>query len=188
MSLPLVVGISGASGAVFGIRLLQILRDLKIGTHLVLSRSALQTINEELDLQSAEIRDLADNVHSNQDIGAPIASGSYRTLGMIVAPCSIRTLSNIAYGATDTLMSRAADVVLKERRRLVLMVRETPLHAGHLRAMLAATESGAVIMPPVPTFYNRPTCIDDMVVHTIGRALDLFDIDAGVLRRWRGKT
>jgi 4-hydroxy-3-polyprenylbenzoate decarboxylase len=182
---PLIVGISGASGAVYGVRLLQMLRRNAIPTHLVVSKSALLTLTEELDMSMDDARALADVSYSNSDIGAAISSGSFKTRGMVIAPCSIRTLSDIARGTTDTLLSRAADVILKERRRLVLVVRETPLHAGHLRSMLAATENGAVILPPVPAFYHRPKTIDDIVNQTVGRCLDLFDIDIGLVKRWR---
>jgi 4-hydroxy-3-polyprenylbenzoate decarboxylase len=185
MALPLIVGISGASGAIYGVRLLEALRQAKVPSHLVVSKSAALTLKEECDLTVNQVRDLADVNYSNGDIGAAVSSGSFRTRGMIVIPCSIRTLSDIAYGDTDTLVSRAADVTLKERRRLVLVVRETPLHAGHLRSMMAATENGAIIMPPVPAFYHRPRTIDDIVNQTVGRALDLFEIDTGIVKRWR---
>jgi 4-hydroxy-3-polyprenylbenzoate decarboxylase len=185
MKPPLVVGISGASGAILGVRLLEILTQADVPAHLVVSRSAAQTLKEETDLSLESVRGLAEVIYSNSDIGAAISSGSFKTRGMIIIPCSIRTLSDIAYGRTDTLLSRAGDVTLKERRRLVLVVRETPLHTGHLRSMIAASESGAVIMPPVPGYYHRPKTIDDIVNQTVGRALDLFDIDAGVVKRWR---
>jgi 4-hydroxy-3-polyprenylbenzoate decarboxylase len=180
----LIIGISGASGVIYGVRLLDRLRGSGIETHLVMTRSAERTLTYETAFKVADIHALADVVHPVADIGAPISSGSFKTLGMIVAPCSIRSLGEIASGATSTLLTRAADVVLKERRRLVLMVRETPLHLGHLRSMVAATEAGAIIMPPVPSFYGMPASIDDLVDHTIGRALDLFDIDLGLVRRW----
>jgi flavin prenyltransferase len=182
----LVVGISGASGAVYGVRLLQVLRGSGVETHLVMSDSAKLTVAAETDLSVKEVEALADAVHNPKNIGASISSGSFKTLGMVVAPCSIRSLSEIAYGNTTSLLTRAADVVLKERRRLVLMVRETPLHHGHLKAMLQATENGAVVMPPVPAFYARPASMDDMVNHTVGRCLDLFDIDTDLVRRWHG--
>jgi 4-hydroxy-3-polyprenylbenzoate decarboxylase len=185
MALPLIVGISGASGAIYGVRLLEVLRRCGVPAHLIISRSALQTLSEETDVPVEKVRALADVVYPNSDLGAAVSSGSFKTRGMIVIPCSIRTLSDIAYGDTDSLVSRAADVTLKERRRLVLVVRETPLHAGHLRSMLAATENGAIIMPPVPAFYHRPRTIDDIVNQTVGRALDLFEIDAGLVKRWR---
>lgn len=180
----IIVGISGASGVLYGIRLLKHLRDLSFETHLVMSRSAQVTLAHESSLKVSEVAALASVVHRNHDVGASIASGSFRTLGMIIAPCSIRTLSQVATGTTDNLLSRAADVVLKERRRLVLLVRETPLHLGHLRSMLAATEMGAVIFPPVPAFYSLPKSIDEMVDQTLGRVLDLFDIDTGSVSRW----
>ncbi len=184
MSLPLIVGISGASGAIYGVRLLQTLRKHNVSTHLVISKSAAITLKEEMDLSVDDVRALADTTYSNSDIGAAISSGSFKTRGMVIAPCSIRTVSDIAYGTTDNLISRAADVILKERRRLVLIARETPLHAGHLRSMLAATENGAIIMPPMPAFYHRPKTIDDVVNQTVGRCLDLFDIDVGLVKRW----
>jgi 4-hydroxy-3-polyprenylbenzoate decarboxylase len=189
MPLPLIVGITGASGAIYGVRMLEVLRRSGVPAHLIISRSAGQTLSEEMDMPVEKVRTLADVVYANSDLGAAVSSGSFKTRGMIVIPCSIRTLSDIAYGDTDSLVSRAADVILKERRRLVLVVRETPLHAGHLRSMLAATENGAIIMPPVPAFYHRPRTIDDIVNQTVGRALDLFDVDAGIVKRWRaGET
>lgn len=180
----MIIGISGASGIVFGMAALRILGERGYETHLVMSKSARQALVHEGPYTAAEIEALASVVHGFGDIGAPISSGSFRTLGMLVAPCSIRSLSEIAYGTTSSLLTRAADVVLKERRRLVLMVRETPLHLGHLRAMTALTEAGGIIMPPVPAFYPRPRNLDDLVDHTVGRALDLFDIDAANFPRW----
>jgi 4-hydroxy-3-polyprenylbenzoate decarboxylase len=180
----LIVGISGASGIVYGITALQLLRRLGIESHLVASKSAIVTLGHETDLKYAELCALADRHYQNSDIGAALASGSFRSLGMLVAPCSIRTLSEIAYGQTTSLLTRAADVVLKERRRLVLMVRESPLHLGHIRAMAAATEAGAIVAPPVPAFYASPRSIEDLVDHSVGRCLDLFDLDAGLVRRW----
>lgn len=180
----IVIGISGASGVIYGVRTLEVLAGLKIETHLVMTRSAELTLTYETDLKVKDVHALATVVHPVQDIGAAIASGSFRTMGMLVAPCSIRTLSEIAYGQTTSLLSRAADVVLKERRRLVLMVRESPLHLGHIRAMAAATEAGAVVAPPVPAFYSNPKSIENLVDHTIGRCLDLFDIEAGLFERW----
>jgi flavin prenyltransferase len=182
----LIVGISGASGVVYGARLLELLRDTPVETHLVLSKAAQVTLASETDLRPAELAALADAVHGANDIAAPISSGSFKTLGMIVAPCSIRSLAEITTGATTTLLTRAADVVLKERRRLVLLVRETPLHLGHLRAMAQATEMGAIVYPPVPAFYARPASIAEMVDHTLGRVLDLFEIETGTVRRWAG--
>lgn len=179
-----IVGISGASGAIYGIRLLQLLRQLDVESHLVMSKSAQVTLAYESDLSVADVRALADVVHSNSDIGAAIASGSFHVSGMIVAPCSIKTMSEIATGVTGTLLARAADVMLKERKRLVLMLRETPLHLGHLRSMTAVTEMGAIVYPPVPAFYARPQSIDEMVDHTLGRVLDLFGLDARTVRRW----
>lgn len=182
----MIVGISGASGAAYGVAALRMLRAIGIETHLVMTRSAMVTLAHELPLKVREVQDLASVVHKIDDIGAPIASGSFRTLGMLVAPCSIRSLSEIAYGITSNLLTRAADVVLKERRRLVLMVRETPLHLGHIRAMAQATESGAVIMPPVPALYAKPASVEDIVAHSVGRALDLFGLDSGATPRWGG--
>jgi 4-hydroxy-3-polyprenylbenzoate decarboxylase len=180
----LVVGISGASGVIYGVRLLELLKPLPIETHLVMSKAAEMTLAYETDRKLAEIRSLADVCYPPADVGAAIASGSFRTLGMVVAPCSVRSLAEIATGVTSSLLTRAADVTLKERRRLVLMVRETPLHAGHLRNMLALSEMGAIVAPPVPAFYARPDSIADMVDHSLGRVLDLFGIEAGTVRRW----
>jgi 4-hydroxy-3-polyprenylbenzoate decarboxylase len=183
----LVVGISGASGVIYGIRMLEALRELGIETHLILSKAAEITLAHETSRKLADVKALADHCHRPEDIGAAPASGSFRTMGMVVAPCSIRTMGEIATGVTTTLLSRAADVVLKERRRLVLMVRETPLHTGHLRTMLSLSEMGAVIAPPVPAFYVRPQSLDDMINHTVGRVLDQFGLDLPSLRRW-GET
>ena len=180
----MVVAITGASGVVYGVRVLAALRDQPVETHLVLSRNGALTLAYEMGIKVAEVEALADVVHRADDLGAPISSGSFRTLGMVVAPCSIRTMSEIASGVTTSLVSRAADVTLKERRRLVLMVRETPLHVGHLRTMTALAEMGAVIAPPVPAFYTGPQTIDDLIDHSVGRVLDLFDIDTKGLRRW----
>ena len=181
----MIVGISGASGVIHGIRLLEILRGLGIETHLVMSPAAEITLAHETDLKVAQVRAMADHCHAQGNIAAAISSGSFRTMGMIVAPCSIRSMSEIATGVTSGLISRAADVVLKERRRLVLMVRETPLHLGHLQTMTRLAEMGAIIAPPVPAFYGRPETIADLVDHSLGRVLDLFDLDAGILRRWK---
>ena len=181
----LIVGISGASGVIYGVRLLQTLRALPVESHLVMSKSAEMTLAYESDLKAAQVQALADVCHPIGDVGASIASGSFHAMGMVVAPCSIRSMSEIATGVTSTLLTRAADVVLKERRRLVLMVRETPLHTGHLRNLLALSEMGAIIAPPVPGFYAEPQDIDDMVDHTVGRVLDLFGLDSGKVRRWR---
>lgn len=181
----LIIGISGASGAVYGVRLLELLRDSPIETHLVVSKSALITVSHETGLSWSDLKPMASVCYSNQDIGAAIASGSYKTLGMIVAPCSMRSMSEIASGVTSTLLTRAADVVLKERRRLALMVRETPLHRNHLRTMTELAELGAIVAPPVPAFYALPKTLDEMVDHSLGRVLDLFDIELGIVRRWR---
>jgi 4-hydroxy-3-polyprenylbenzoate decarboxylase len=178
----LIVGISGASGIVYGITALRLLREAGVESHLVMSKSAILTLSHESELKYAELCALADVHYQNSDVGAAIASGSFRTMGMLVAPCSIRSLSEIASGVTASLLSRAADVVLKERRRLVLMVRESPLHAGHLQSMLNVTNMGAIVMPPVPAFYTKPQSLDDMVRQTVGRALDLFGIDTGISR------
>ena len=180
----LVVGISGASGAIYGARLLDLLRTLPVETHLVMSRSAEVTLALETGLKPADLRARADVVHGAGDLAAPISSGSFPTLGMIVAPCSIRSMAEIATGATTTLLTRAADVTLKERRRLVLLVRETPLHTGHLRTMTALSEIGAIIAPPVPAFYAKPQSLDEMIDQTLGRILDLFALDAGTVKRW----
>ncbi len=182
----MIVGISGASGVVYGKRILELLRDLEIETHLIMSRAACITLAAEATFSRQNLEALATTTHSNKDIGAVCSSGSYKTLGMIVAPCSVKTLAEIATGTTDNLISRAADVVLKERRRLVLMLRETPLHLGHIRNMAHVTEMGGIIYPPVPAFYAKPQSIEDMVDHTVGRVLDLFDLDPGIVRRWRG--
>ncbi|HUZ67224.1 MAG TPA: UbiX family flavin prenyltransferase [Beijerinckiaceae bacterium] len=181
----IIVGVSGASGAIYGLRMLQALRNANVETHLIVSKAAEMTLGYETDLKLKDLREMADHFHPAGDIGASISSGSFKTLGMAIVPCSIRTMSEIASGVTTSLMSRAADVVLKERRRLVLALRETPLHSGHLRTMLHLSEMGAVIAPVVPAFYNRPQTIDDIVNHTVGRLLDLFGIDAGLVKRWR---
>jgi flavin prenyltransferase len=180
----LVIGISGASGAIYGIRLLEALRETAIETHLVVTRTAEMTLAYETDRKLADLEKLAYRAYAVQDLGAAIASGSFLTMGMIVAPCSIRSLSEIAWGTTSNLLTRAADVALKDRRRLVLMVREAPLHLGHLRAMAAATEAGAIILPPVPAFYAMPQTVLDIVDHSVGRALDLFGIATRLVHRW----
>jgi len=182
----LIVGISGASGIVYGIEALKALGCLGIETHLVVTQSAKVTLSQETAMKYTELRQLADYHYPNGDIGAAIASGSFQTLGMLIAPCSIRTLSEIATGVTSSLLSRAADVVLKERRRLVLMVRETPLHAGHLESMLKVTNMGAIVNPPVPAFYTAPQSLDDMVRQSVGRVLDLFGLESGMVSRWEG--
>lgn len=184
----LIIGISGASGVIYGIRLLECLRTLPVETHLVMSKSAEITLAYETDLKVAQVQALADVYHPVADIGASISSGSFRTLGMVIAPCSIRSMSEIASGVTSTLLTRAADVALKERRRLVLMLRETPLHTGHLRNLVALSEMGAVVAPPVPAFYTNPQSVDDIVDHSVGRVLDLFNIDSGKIRRWGEET
>ncbi len=184
--LPILVGITGASGVIYGIRLLEALRRLGVESHAMISRSAEITLASETHLKLADLHKLADNVHPVADISARPASGSFRTRGMVIAPCSVRTMSEIATGVTSSLLTRAADVTLKERRRLVLMVRETPLHTGHLRTMTALSEMGAVIAPPVPAFYTNPTSLDEMVDQTIGRVLDLFDLDHDGVKRWSG--
>ncbi len=180
----LVIGMSGASGVIYGIRLLEALRPLPVETHLVMSKSAELTLAYETERKVAEVQALADVCHPVADVGASIASGSYRTLGMVIAPCSIRSMAEIATGVTSSLLTRAADVALKERRRLVLMVRETPLHSGHLRNLLALSEMGAVIAPPVPAFYAMPQSVDDLVDQSVGRVLDLFELDSPLVKRW----
>ncbi|MCA0202491.1 MAG: UbiX family flavin prenyltransferase [Proteobacteria bacterium] len=181
----LIVGLSGASGIVYGVRMLEVLRGTGLEIHLVMSKSAEVTLAHETDYKVAQVKALAHVVHQNTDLGAAISSGSFKTMGMVVAPCSIRTASEVAYGVTSTLMARAADVVLKERRRLVLMVRESPLHTGHLRTLTQLSEIGAIVAPPLPGFYARPETIEEMIDHTIGRTLDLLNIETGLVRRWR---
>jgi len=184
---PLLVGITGASGAIYGARLLELLRSCNVETHLIVSRAAQMTLAYETSLKLADVERMATVVYSNSDVGAACSSGSFPTRGMVIAPCSIKTMSEIATGVTSNLISRAADVVLKERRRLVLMLREAPLHIGHIRSMAAVTEAGGIIYPPVPAFYAQPKSIEDMVDHTLARVLDLFDIDTGKIRRWTGE-
>lgn len=182
----LIVGISGASGAIFGVRALQALQAMPdIETHLILSNAAKRTLLEETDWSVAQVEALADVVHHPRDIGAAVASGSFRTLGMLVAPCSIKTLSGIANSYADNLLTRAADVCLKERRPLVLMLRESPLHLGHLELMERAARYGAILAPPVPAFYNRPQTLDDLIHHAVGKALDLFGLEHGLVKRWK---
>jgi flavin prenyltransferase len=181
----LVVGISGASGVVYGIRLLQALRTAGVETHLILSKAAEMTLAYETDLKPRDVRALADVSYAIGDVGAPCASGSFPSDGMVIAPCSMKTLAEIATGVTANLLSRAADVVLKERRRLVLMARETPLTLVHLRNMTTVTEMGGIIAPPVPAFYAKPDSLDDMVDHSVGRVLDLFGIQSDLVRRWK---
>jgi 4-hydroxy-3-polyprenylbenzoate decarboxylase len=186
--LPLIVGITGASGAIYGIRALELLRGIGVPTHLVLSATAAITIAQETRYAAADVRALADTVHDRGNLAASISSGSFKTLGMLVAPCSIRSMSEIATGVTASLLTRAADVVLKERRRLVLMVRETPLHLGHLKTLVRLTEMGAIVAPPVPAFYAAAESIDAMVTQSVGRVLDLFGLDTGAVKRWSGLT
>lgn len=180
----LIIGISGSSGIIYGIRLLQILHNLPIETHLVVSKTSQLTRAYETDMSAAELKSLADVYHPCTDMAASIASGSFKTLGMIIAPCSMKSLSEIAHGTSSNLLTRAADVVLKERRRLVLMPRETPLHLGHLNNMVSVTQMGGIICPPVPAFYTKPQSIEDIIEDTVGRVLDLFDIECGLVKRW----
>ena len=180
----LIVGISGASGVVYGLRALDACRELGVESHLVLSKSAALTLSQETDLSVSQVNAKADVVHRAADVGASIASGSFRTLGMVIAPCSVRTMSEIASGVTSSLLTRAADVVLKERKTLVLMVRETPLHLGHLRTLTKLSEMGAVIAPPLPAFYAKPASIAEMVDQSVGRVLDLFDLNWRPVKRW----
>ena len=180
----MIVGITGASGIVYGIRLLEVLKTMGIARHLIMTPAARITLVHETDRKLSEVLALADAVYEPGNLAGAPASGSFPTLGMIVAPCSIKTLSAIACGITDNLLTRAADVTLKERRRLVLMVRESPLHLGHLRSMAAVTEMGAIVAPPMPAFYDRPQSVAAIVEHSVGRVLDLFGLDAGTFRRW----
>jgi len=182
----LIVGISGASGVTYGIRTLEALRELGVESHLVVSRAALLTLSQETDLKPDDLMGRADVAYRTNDVGAAISSGSFKTRGMIIAPCSVRTMGEIATGVTSSLLTRAADVVLKERRRLVLMVRETPFHLGHLRTMTSLAEMGAIIAPPLPAFYTRPESLDEMVDQSVGRSLDLFDLDWSPVKRWSG--
>jgi len=184
----LIVGITGATGIIFGIHALRVLRDQDIETHLVVSRAGDMTRALETDMSREELYALADHVHPINDVGASIASGSFKTMGMLIAPCSVRSLAEVSTGVTTTLLTRAADVVLKERRTLVMMVREAPLHAGHLRNMLTATEMGAIIHPPVPAFYTHPKTIEDLVDHALGRALECFGIEMPNMQRWGEQT
>jgi len=187
MNIPrrMIIGISGASGIIYGVRLLEILKQQGIETHLVVTKAGEMTRSYETNLSMQQLRSLADVWYPINDVGAAISSGSFRTMGMIIAPCSIRTMSEIAHGITSNLLTRAADVILKERRRLVLMLRETPLTMSHIKNMLAVTQSGGIIAPPVPAFYIRPQTIEDLVDHTVGRVLDLFDIEMEGLQRWK---
>jgi flavin prenyltransferase len=184
--MKLVVGISGASGAIYGIRLLEVLNRLDVETHLVLTSAARSTILLETSRSIEEIEALATRVYASDDVGAAIASGSFKTGGMIVAPCSVKSMAAIAHSYNHSLLVRAADVILKERRRLVLLVRETPLHQGHLRTMLQLTEMGAIILPPVPAFYHQPKTVDDIVNHAVGKMLELFDIEHNLYQGWKG--
>ncbi|WP_337023680.1 MULTISPECIES: UbiX family flavin prenyltransferase [unclassified Pantoea] len=183
----IIVGISGASGFQYGMKALQLLRDQDVEVHLVVTKGAEVTRSMETQWQRQDVVDLADEVHSISNLGASISSGSFKTLGMLVAPCSMNSLASIANGLTSNLLTRAADVILKERRRLVLMVRETPLNLAHIRNMQSVTEMGGIIYPPVPAFYQQPQSVDEMVHHSVARALDLFDLDVGNLKRWGEK-
>jgi 4-hydroxy-3-polyprenylbenzoate decarboxylase len=183
----LIVGISGASGVIYGVRLLEALRGSDVETHLVISKAAEMALAYETDLKPAQVRKLAATSYAVGDVGAAISSGSFKTIGMVVLPCSIKTMSEVAAGVTGTLLSRAADVVLKERRRLVIGLRETPLHAGHLRNLATLSDLGAIVAPLVPAFYPRPKSVEQIVDHTVGRLLDLFDIETGLVARWQGK-
>ena len=184
--MKLVVGISGASGAIYGVRILEVLRQAGVETHLVMSDSGKRTIAYETDYSVEQVKDLASHVHSINDVGACISSGSFRHNGMVIAPCSIKTLSALATSFNTNLLIRAADVTLKERRKLVLMVRETPLHLGHLRLMTQVTEIGAVLVPPLPAFYHRPRTLDDVIIQSVNKALDQFDLDLNLFKRWTG--
>lgn len=181
----IIIGITGSSGIIYGIRLLEVLKDLAIETHLVVSKAGQLTRAYESELSAADLRALAAVYHKCSDVSAPIASGSFKTLGMIVAPCSMNTLGEIAHGLSSNLLTRAADVVLKERRRLVLMPRESPLHLGHLNNMVQVTQMGGIIYPPVPAFYHRPESLEEIIDDTVGRVLDLFELDSGLTRRWK---
>ena len=186
LSKKMIVAITGASGTIYGIRLLEALSSVGVETHLIMSDSAKITMAMETSFTPSYVESLATEVHSATIVGASIASGSFRTLGMVVAPCSVHTMSDIAWGSTSNLITRAADVVLKERRRLILLFRETPLHAGHIKTMAQVTENGAIVMPPVPALYTNPKSIDDIINHTVGRVLDLFDLDNDLVKRWNG--
>ncbi len=183
----MIIAITGATGVIYGIRLLQVLRDIPgVETHLLISEAGVLNLHQELDMKRKDVEALADVVHNVRDVGAAIASGSFQSDGMIIAPCSMKTLAAVAHGFSDNLIARAADVVMKERRRLVLMVRETPFNLAHLRNMTAVTEMGGIIFPPLPGFYHRPASIAEMVDHTVGRVLDLFDIQHSLTPRWNG--
>lgn len=182
----IIVGISGASGAVYGIKLLEALKEVDIETHLVISKAATITITQETAYKVSDVKKLANICYNIDDIGAAISSGSFKTLGMIIAPCSVKTMSEIATGITSNLLSRAGDVILKERRKLVLAVRETPFHLGHLRTMTSLVEMGAVVVPPLPAFYPKPETVDEIINHSVGRLLDLFEIENNLVKRWGG--
>jgi 4-hydroxy-3-polyprenylbenzoate decarboxylase len=186
ISKKMIVAITGASGTIYGIRLLEALSSIGVETHLIMSDSAKITMAMETTFTPSYVESLATELHSTKNVGASIASGSFRTMGMVVAPCSVHTMSDIAWGSTSNLITRAADVVLKERRRLILLFRETPLHAGHIKTMAQVTENGAIVMPPVPALYSNPKSIDDIIDHTVGRVLDLFDLDNDLVKRWNG--
>ena len=187
MALPLVIAITGASGVIYGVNLLKALKDNQQDVELVMSDAAIRSLHLETDLSLDDVKGLARHVYNNKDIGAAIASGSYRTRGMIIAPCTIKTLSAVAHSYSDNLISRAADVMLKEKRRLILMVRETPLHKGHLDLMSRCSDLGATIMPPMPAFYHGPQTVQDIIDHSIGRVLDQFDIEHDLYKRWNGQ-
>lgn len=183
----LIIGIGGASGVIYGIRLLEVLKSAKdVETHLVMSKTARMNVKIETDLDASDVEALADTVHSVAQVGASIASGSFKTHGMIVAACSMKNLSAIVHSHADDLLTRAADVALKERRRLVLMPRETPIHAGHCKLMMEANQLGAIVAPPMPAMYTNPQTIDNIINHTVGRVLDLFELDTGLVERWQG--
>lgn len=187
MTVPrLIIAITGATGAVYGVRLLQLLKPMPVQTHLMISEAGVLNIHQELQLKKREVEALADVVHNVRDVGASIASGSFQSAGMIIAPCSMRSLAAIAHGLSDNLVTRAADVVLKERRRLLLMVRETPFNLAHLRNMTAVTEMGGIIFPPVPAFYHHPQNLEEMVDHSLARVLDLFGLPLDNAPRWQG--
>jgi flavin prenyltransferase len=184
----IIVGMTGATGVIYGVRLLEVLRDLHVETHLVLSEGAKKNILIETDLGVKHVEDLAQTVHPVSNLAASISSGSFKTDGMVIVPCTIRTLSGVANSYNENLIIRAADVVLKERRRLILMVRETPLHKGHLELMCKVADLGGIILPPVPAFYHAPRTIEDLIDHAVGKVLDLFDIEHSLFKRWKGMT
>ncbi|MDH3335734.1 MAG: UbiX family flavin prenyltransferase [Rhodospirillaceae bacterium] len=185
-TLPVIVGISGASGAVYGMEILRALKNIGVPSHAIITEAGIRTLRHEMDLGLSDVSSLASETHNIKDIGAKPASGSFRAQGMIIAPCSIKTLSGIAGSYAHNLLLRSADVMLKEKKPLVLMVRETPLHHGHIKLMAKAAEMGCVILPPVPAFYINPSSIEDIVLHTVGRALDQIGIDSGLIKRWQG--